>query len=107
MAAGDEEQIGWGGGWGGVGVGGVYSEWIMVSYLHVVRETVVVSWVSNCPVSKCPVSSCPVSSCPGFVRPKHQSVLSMDFAKNCPTFLMSRFIQPSILRSSILYYQIF
>ena len=41
------------------------------------------------------------------VCPMRQSALSMDFAKNCPTFLMSRLIQPSILRSSILYYQIF
>ena len=41
------------------------------------------------------------------VRPMRESALSMDFAKNCPTFLMSRFIQPSILLSSILYYQIF
>ena len=41
------------------------------------------------------------------VRPMRQRALSMDFAQNCPTFLMSRFIQPSILRSSILYYHIF
>ena len=33
------------------------------------------------------------------VRPVLQSALSMDFAKNWPTFLMSRFIQSSILRS--------
>ena len=36
-----------------------------------------------------------------------QSALSMDLSKSCPTFLMSRFIQPSILRSSIFYYPLF
>ena len=34
------------------------------------------------------------------VRPMRQSPLSMDFANNCPTFLMSRSIHTSILRSS-------